>query len=273
MNNDYLQREDAPFGAGVWAKIDETVVGAAASQLTVRRLIEIEGPYGLGLKALTTTDEAVAVECDCDSAAIVSLSPALPVPTITASFALPARDLASFEQTGLPFDLRAAADAALACARQEDDLLLNGLPDYGVPGLLTHPGAASVELKPWAKPGDAFATVLEAVNTLDGNGLHGPYALALAPARYNGLFRLYPDGGPTEMEQLQMLVTGGLIKAPALTDGGVLVAVGKQFVSLVVGQDLATAYMGPLCGDLAFCLRESLVLRVSLPGAICVIGS
>lgn len=268
MSADFLQRDQAPFGAAVWANIDEAVVGAAKAQLTGRRLLDTEGPYGLGLKSLSGGDQKRE---GCGGVSL-SVSPTSPVPAITCGFSLPARDVANFEATGLPLDLSRPAQAAIACARQEDHLIFNGLPDLGLPGLLNVPGAAAVALRAWASPGDAFANILEAANALDAAGLHGPYALAANPALYNGLFRLYPDGGPTEMDQMAALVTGGIIKAPALAAGAVLLAVGKQFASLVLGQDLVAGFVGPDCGDLGFCLMESLALRVAVPAAVCVIA-
>ncbi|MEN6643431.1 MAG: family 1 encapsulin nanocompartment shell protein [Armatimonadia bacterium] len=267
MNVDYLDRAEAPFGPDVWAKLDETVVGAASSQLTGRRLLEIEGPHGLGLKSIAGPDEDLIGDVE----STVCLSPVTPVPTIKHSFTLPMRDVANYETTGVLFNVRAVATAAIQVARREDDIIFNGIPDHGIPGLLNISDAATINLNPWTEPGMAFENIMEAVNVLDDRGLHGPYALALSPPLYNALFRLYPNGGPAELEQVRMMVTGGIIKSPSIANGGVLVAVGKQFLSLVIGQDLVTAYVGPQCGEFEFCLMESLVLKVALPQAVCAI--
>lgn len=267
MNVDYLDREAAPFGAEVWTRIDETVVGTARTQLTGRRLLELEGPHGLGLKSIAGPDE----DLFCDVEAAVCLSPVTPVPTIKHSFTLPMRDVANYETTGVVFNVRAISVAAMAVARREDDLIFNGLPDRGLSGLLNVPDSATISLQEWSEPGRAFDNIMEAVNVLDDAGLRGPYALALSPPLYNTLFRLYPNGGPTEMEQIAMMVTGGIIRSPVIENGGVLIAVGRQFLSLVVGQDLVTAYVGPQCGEFEFCLMESAVLKVSLPQAVCAI--
>jgi uncharacterized linocin/CFP29 family protein len=268
MSVNYLDRESAPFGPDVWDKIDEAVVGAATAQMSARRLLEVEGPYGLGLRSIAGADEDLV----SDSGATVCLSPATPVPTIRHEFKLPVRSVAAFEADGLPFDMRDVANAAIAVAHREDEIILQGLPKRGIAGLLNAPGIGAVKLEPWTDPGKAFENILSAVNVLDKKGLHGPYALALAPPLYNSLFRLYPNGGPTELEQVHMLVTGGIIKADALSKGGVLVATGKQFLSIVLGQDLMTAFIGPDCGEFCFCIMESAVLKVSLPQAVCVIG-
>jgi uncharacterized linocin/CFP29 family protein len=56
MANKYLARDDAPFGSEIWEILDKTMVEAAKSQLTGRRLLHIEGPYGVGLKAIPLQD-------------------------------------------------------------------------------------------------------------------------------------------------------------------------------------------------------------------------
>lgn len=268
MNTDFLDRQSAPFGPDVWAKIDQAVIGAASAQLSARRLLDMEGPYGLGLKSISGPDEDIETEAH----ATVCVSPTIPVPTIRYPFTLPMRDVADYERGGIIFNLRAIATAAIAMAHREDEMIFNGMPERGIPGLLNATESAGVHLEQWTEPGMGFNNIMEAVNVLDSRGLHGPYALALAPSRYNALFRIYTNAGITEYEQVKSLIGGDIVKASALNDGGVLVATGRQFLSLVFGQDLVTAYAGITCGEYEFCLMESVVLKVSLPSAICTIG-
>jgi ATP-dependent exoDNAse (exonuclease V) beta subunit len=47
----------------------------------------------------------------------------MPVASVQAWFSLPVRDIAHFEQTGLPFDATAISKAAIACAQEEDRIL------------------------------------------------------------------------------------------------------------------------------------------------------
>lgn len=263
MANKYLAREDAPFGADVWGALDEAMVEAAKGQLVGRRILELEGPYGLGMKSVPMKDEATA------SGLVVSKT--LPLAMIQEAFDLGARDLANYEKEGITLDRSAVAEAAIAVARQEDELVFQGSDELDVPGLLTVDGAGSVTLSAWDEVGAAVEDLIEAMTVLDTAGFHGPYTLALAPARYNSLFRRYERGNQTEMEHVRQMVTDGVHKAPVLEDGGVLVATGRQYASIVMGQDMTIGFVGPEGDRVAFTISETLVPRIRRPSAICIL--
>ena len=269
MSEKFLHRGDAPFSEKVWERIDEAVTIAAKGQLSGRRLLHVEGPYGLGLKSVPTPDKVV--KGGTEESAKVLAGSITPVAAIQSGFCLSARDIAAFEEAGLPLDLRAAAAAAIACAKEEDTLIFNGSKPLGVEGILTAKGTQSLKLKPWDEVGAAAGDVIQAVTLLDNAGFHGPYTLGLAPSLYNLLFRRYPQGDKTEIEHLGVLVTDGIVKASAATSGGVLLASGTQFASLVLGQDLLTAFVGPSERDYEFVVSESIALRLMEPAAVCVL--
>lgn len=265
----FLHRDDAPFGEAVWAQIDETVVQAAKSRLTARRLLSTDGPFGLGLKALPGADQVV--DAPAEGGVRILAADTLPLATIAAEFSLARRDLAAFEERGAMLNLTPVAEAALACARQEDDLLFHGSKALGVDGLFTAKGAESHKLNEWSAPGKASDDLIAAVTRLDHAGFHGPYALALAPDRYNLLFRRYESGNTTEMEHLRGLIADGILKAPALKTGGVLIATGRQYASIVLGQDLAAGFVGPAGQEYQFTLSETLALRLQAPASVCAL--
>ena len=261
MTSRYLSREDAPITPELWKILDDTAIQAAKSVLAGRRLLHIEGPYGLGMKAVPLSDSEVKPG--------FLTSPSLPVSLIFKSFTLGKRNLASYERDGIALDLGALAQAALDVARLEDALIFEGAA--GVPGLLAVGGANAVQLSDWGSVGKAAEDIIEAVSALDSAGFHGPYGLGLAPSRHNLLFRLYPNGTISELEHLRTIVTDGVFKAPVLGDGGVVLATGRQFASIVLGQDLAVGFVGPVAEELEFSVSESLVLLIRQPQAICIL--
>jgi uncharacterized linocin/CFP29 family protein len=268
MTNKYLGREDAPFGDSVWEQMDGAMIAAAKSQLVGRRLLHIEGPYGLGLKMVPMDDAVIAA--GGEGAPEVVASTSIPLALVRTVFTLGARDLASYERDGVALDLANVAQAATACARLEDDLIFHGSAELNGPGLLNAAGNKA-KLSTWAKVGDAADDIIKALTALDDSGFHGPYTLALAPSRYNLLFRRYRQGKQTEMGHLKMMATEGIFKAPILQDGGVLLASGKPFASIVLGQDMMIGFIGPSGGELEFSISESLALRIRQPESICVL--
>lgn len=269
MSEQYLNRGDAPFGAGVWEAIDSAVVGAAQSQLAGRRLMHTLDPYGLGLKALPFGDRPV--QSSTVEGVTVNSSCMIPVAMIHSEFSLSVRDVAAYEQAGLPLDLDPAVKAALALARQEDQIIFNGLRPLGTAGLLDTPRVRSIKMRPWNVVGDAVQDILSAVSELDAGGFLGPYALALTPKSFNHLFRLYPQSDTTEMEHARQIVTDGIIKAPALPGGGVLIDTSGPFANVVLGQDMMTSFVGPGPAQYQFSILESVALWVRVPEAICVL--
>lgn len=261
MMNTYLSREDAPIDAETWNLLDSTMVEAARTILAGRRILEIEGPYGLGLKAIPLMD------CKGEEGTIAS--PVVPVNLVQKTFLMSKRDLAAYERDRLPLNLDGVATTAIACARLEDSLIFQGAA--GWPGLLTTEDAAELKLSSWNTVGKAADEIIRGVTQLDNAGFHGPYTLALSPARYNLLFRRYPQGSTTELEHIREIVTSGVVKAPILAKGGVLIASGRQFISIVLGQDMTVGFIGPVGTELEFSISESLALMIRQAGAICAL--
>lgn len=261
MDTTYLGRGDAPLSEETWKLLDTAMIEAAKSQLTGRRLISIEGPYGFGLKAVPLNDYEIAEG--------ITASPFLPVNLVTTSFFLSKRDIAAFERDRLVLDMEPVARAAMSCAAKEDGIVFSGIGD--VPGLLGTEGSSSLSLAKWDKVGTAADQIISAVTKLDDAGFHGPYCLGLTPSRYNLLLRRYPQGDGTELDHIRSILGGDVVKAPALMSGGVLLASGKQYCSIVIGQDMSIGFAGPAGDAYEFSVSESLALYIRAPEAICVL--
>ena len=267
---DELNRAQAPFGAAVWRLIDEAAVAAARERLTGRRFLEIEGPFGTGLTAIEVGNDEYCREPQPGEAGAV-FGRALPVPMLRKSFRLSIRRLAAHVANGQPLDLKPVEDAAEAVADREEEFVYRGSGDAAarLRGLQTIEGRQELAGGDWAAIDRALEDVLAAVTRLDDAGFRGPYALALAPALYNGLFRLYPGSDVLQLEHLRRLCTRGIFKAPI--EGGVLV--DARAGVLIIGQDLRAGYEGQDGVHYRLYLSESLVLRIDDPAAVCTIGA
>lgn len=258
--------QSAQVSADIMEKIEATAVAAARDILTGRRLLDVEGPYGLGLTTVEVGNDDLCRQPGPDEASAV-VSHAVSMPMIYRRFALSKRRISAFEEMGQPLNLKAAADAAQAVATREEEFIYQGQPAFRLPGLLTVEGRNTLQGGDWSQVDQVLDDVIAAVNILDGKGYRGPYGLALAPAFYNGLFRRYAGTNLLQIEHLKRLCTRGIVKAAIV--GGVLVA--PEVGSLVIGQDLQVSYLGPDAAHYNFTVSESLVLKVEAPDAICVI--
>jgi len=265
---DYLNRGQAPFGDAVWAQIDNAAVEAAQGLLTGRRFLEIEGPYGPGLTTIEVgNDDYCRQPAEGEAGAV--MGHALSVPMLRKSFRLSIRRVASYLDNGQPLNIMPAQDAAEALAAREEDFIYNGQPNMNLPGLLTVDGRNTHKGGDWSGVDQALNDVLAAVTTLDEAGFRGPYALALEPVLYNGLFRRYPDSDMLQLEHLRRLCTNGIYKASI--KGGVLV--DQRVGALVLGQDLMAGYANQDGIHYHLYVSESLVFRIDEPKAICTIDA
>ena len=75
----------------------------------------------------------------------------------------------------------------------------------------------------------------------------------------------------TELEHIRQIVTDGVVKAPGIPGGGVLVDTSGPFANIVLGQDLMTAFVGPAPGEYQFSIFETVTLWLRVPQAVCVL--
>jgi uncharacterized linocin/CFP29 family protein len=252
--------------------IDEAALGAAKSQLAGRRLLEISGPYGFGYRAVDATERPAGGEVKRGEAtAVLSSAQLQPVPMLSAGFTVAMRDIAAAEEHGVRLELKSAVEAAIATAHLEDKLIFEGNTGLGIAGLMTVAGAAKVKLGNWGDVGKAADDLIAAVNALDAAGFPGPYTAALAPSLYNALFLRYPQSDMLQMEHAREIITGGMVKAATLKSGGVVMQAGKHVATIMVGQDMTVAYVGPSGTSYEFVVVESLAPRVFIPEAVCVL--
>jgi uncharacterized linocin/CFP29 family protein len=265
---DYLNRQAAPFGPDLWEHIDAAAVRAARDMITGRRFLAVEGPYGVGLTSVEVGNDDFCRQPAPDEAGAV-MGRAISVPMLRKDFRLSIRRVASYQSMGQPLNVLPVETAAEAVAKREEEFVYYGQPDFRLPGLLTAEGRQHRDGGDWADLDQALEDVLAAVNALDAKGFRGPYALALAHALYNGLFRRYAGTDMLQLEHLRRLCQCGVYKAPI--EGGVLVdpRVGR----LVIGQDLMAGYAHQDGVHYHLYVSESIVLMVEEPQAICTIST
>ena len=276
---DFLDRNAAPLTEAEWNNIDESVVKAASRMLIGRRVVEVLGPLGSGVYSIPYSifsgkkgagidmvgenDDFVV---EADRRATVNL------PILYKDFKIMWRDVEADRHLGLPLDVTTAAVAANFVAVQEDNLIFNGNAELGQEGLCTVSGRQTLAIGDWEQSGQALADVVKAVGALSQAGHYGPYAMVVSPVLYGRMVRVFANTGMLELDQVKALISGGVYYSNVISGNkAVVLATGSHNISLAVGQDMVTSYMGPANMNHVFRVLETAALLVRRADAICTL--
>jgi uncharacterized linocin/CFP29 family protein len=257
--SDYLMRDAAPIGDKGWEAIDEEVVEVVSKNLVARRFTRLVGPLGWGVEQAPVFglgDEA--------GAAAASDAPLyVPLLQLEQCFVLKAKHLAMAATSPFGYDKGPIAIAATRLAQAEDKLVLGGL--------LAAEGHLSAPLGDWDTMGGPFKAVASAQATMRAAGYDGPFAVVLDPGMFARLASLMQHGR-RELDLVEKLAGAGVFQSTQMPADTVMVTSPQPWnYDLVVGQDVATAYVGNESLNHRFQIFETLVLRIKRAGSVCVL--
>src|SRR5207237_2539331 len=122
---DTLNRDRAPCRGEVWQMIDEAAASAARDQLTARRYLDLEGPFGVGLTTIEVGNDDYCRQPGPGEAGAI-MGRAIPLPMLRKSFQLSIRRVSAHVQNGQPLDLNPVQSAAEAVANREAEMIYSG---------------------------------------------------------------------------------------------------------------------------------------------------
>jgi uncharacterized linocin/CFP29 family protein len=261
MPPDLLKRDLAPIVPEAWKLIDAEAVRVLALDLAARKLVDFDGPHGIGLSAVSTGR--------------LELFPEKPVPEVSWGLRrvqplLELRTPIRLDIFELDLVARGAADpdltpvvqAAERVAQAEDHVVFAGYPRAGVTGIID---ASPHAPRPLGAPAGYPRVLLEAKETLRAAGVNGPYGLALGLRAYEEVYTAAEDGNPI-LRRIEQVVDGPIVRARGL-DGAVLLSLRGGDYALTVGQDLAIGYAYHERQTVELYLTESFTFRVLEPAA------
>lgn len=267
----YLSREILSASSEFWDQIDSTVINTAASVLTGRRFLHIFGPVGIGTESINVDDVSELDEVIKGGLITTKGRKYIEIPTIYDDFTLLAKDIEASKKSGYPLDLSKAIASAEACALSEDRLIYFGDTDSGYDGLITANGINKIKRKDWTVGENAFTDIASAIEVVAAKGIYGPYALSVSPDLYMQMHRLQEGTGLLEIDRVSKLLNGHVYNTPVLGKGtAVLVCADPRNMDLVIGQDMATAYLEQKELNHSFRILETVLLRIKRKQAIVV---
>jgi uncharacterized linocin/CFP29 family protein len=260
MNN--LHRELAPISEAAWADIEEETKRTLKRYLAARRVVDVNGPGGVGLSAVGTGhlktitapgDGIVARQRDVK--ALVELR----VP-----FELDRRQIDDVERGANDSDWQPAKDAAQKIAYAEDRAIFDGYAAAGIGGI--RQGTSNPVMTLPADVRHYPDAIAQALSQLRLVGVNGSYSVLLGADAYTALSESSDHGYPV-LEHIKKLVKDEIIWAPAVAGAFVLTTRGGDF-DLHIGQDVSIGYLSHTDSTVRLYLQETLTFLLLTTEAV-----
>jgi uncharacterized linocin/CFP29 family protein len=250
MNN--LHRELAPVSDEAWAQIEEEAARTFKRHLAGRRLVDVEGPVGVGFSAV---GRGRVQEIDPPGQGVQARQRLVaPLVELRAPFELSRDEIDDVARGAQDADWQPVKDAARQIAFAEDGAIFEGYPAADIDGIRQGSSNPPVILPADVK--DYPAAIAQALSQLRVAGVDGPYSVALSADAYTAVSETSDHGYPV-IEHLKRQLTGEIIWAPAISGAIVLTTRGGDF-SLHLGQDLAIGYLSHTDTEVRLYLQETL---------------
>ena len=250
MNN--LHRGLAPISDAAWAQIEEEASRTLKRYLAGRRVVDLQGPSGVGLSAvgtghlqnITAPGEGILAR-QREVKAMVELS----VP-----FDLDRQMIDDVERGANDSDWQPAKDAAKKIAFAEDGAIFEGYAAGGIHQGIRQGTSNPIEALP-ADVRNYPDAIAHSLSQLRLVGVNGPYSVLLGADEYTAVAEARDYGYPV-LEHLRRIVDGEIIWAPAITGAVVLTTRGGDF-DLHIGQDISIGYLSHTDAAVRLYLQES----------------
>jgi uncharacterized linocin/CFP29 family protein len=265
MNN--LHRELAPISDAAWADIEAETTRTLKRYLAGRRVVDVQGPGGVGLsavgtghfKTITAPGEGILAN-QREVKALVELR----VP-----FELDRQQIDDVERGAQDSDWQPAKDAAQKIAYAEDRAIFEGYPAGGIGGI--RQGTSNPILTLPTEVSRYPDAIAQALNQLRLVGVDGPYSLLLSSDAYTALAETSDHGYPV-LEHVKKLVKDEIIWTPAVTGAFVLTTRGGDF-DLHIGQDVSIGYLSHTDRVVRLYLQETLTFLLLTTEAAVALAS
>lgn len=258
----HLLRTHAPITDSAWKLLDNEARQRSLPALAARKLVDFSGPHGWEYSA-TNLGHVRPLGSRPGDGVLGFQRQVLPIVELRADFELSREQLRDADRGADDTDLGPLDQAAHQLAVAENVAVFHGWQD-----VLTGISEASPyePVRLGEAPSGYPRHVANAIDWLLGNGISGPYGLALGRDQYRRVVETAEHGGYPLLDHLRKILDGPIVWAPGV-DGAVVVSLrGGDFI-LDSGEDLSIGYDSHDSEVVRLYLEESFSFHVATPEA------
>jgi len=235
MNN--LHRELAPISSAAWAEIEEEASRSFKRNIAGRRLVDVKGPLGLDVDAVTR-GQRTKIDSPADGIQAF-LRHTQPMVELKVPFTVTREAIDNVDRGASDSDWDPVVRAARELALAEDRAIFEGYAAAQITGIAQESGVNSIALPDDVR--DYPEAISQAISKLRLASVDGPYSLALSAENYTRVNETSDHGNPVRDHLRRILVDGDIVWAPAI-DSGFLVSTRGGDFELSIGQDVSIGY-------------------------------
>ena len=257
-----LRRELAPISAAAWAEIEDQARRFLLNAISLRRVVDVSGPYGLDMGAVST-GRLVVPEEQPESSVRVGVNRVQPLIEARVPFELNLWELDNAERGARDIDVTPLENACWDLVRFEEQAVYHG---YAAADLEALTEAAQQEPVSFGGELSSFLNALvQGLTRLRQSMVEGPYALLVPESIWRYLSSVV-DGRPL-LRNVEYLLGGPVILSPFIPEAMLLSLRGGD-LELVLGEDVSIGFETVTAQTVRLYLTESFTFRVLDPNVM-----
>lgn len=251
---DIFKRDLAPISDEAWAEINARAEEVINSQLTTRKSLKVNGPFGLSFTSVPTGRLDILDNKNSNVRLGVYNNKSLLETRV--SFELSKWELDNILRGTKDVDLGALENVAKEIARFEDDVIYNGHKGAGIQGLLNEAGHhVDVKLESQAILSAVSKTLIELRNAF----VQPPFNFVVGEAMYDALNKVH---GSRLLKNIIEELIGGEVIVSEMIQGGLLLPLNHDDIEFTIGQEYTIGYESDNRDYVKLFLMNSFTLRV-----------
>lgn len=255
-----LYRDLAPISSEAWEEIDERAEEVLRSQLTARKVVNVNGPKGADY---TVISEGRLVDVEEKGNICYANYQVLPLTEARIEFSMKRWELDNIIRGAKDVDYSPLEEAAKEMARFEEEAVFNGLKDSIIKGICEEAKGESIKFGD--KPKDMLGAVTQGLIKLQDAFADRPYTLVASPEVYKKI--MSQDTGYPFEDKIKKIIGGDIILNHVI-DGAYLLPTNHEDLEFTIGRDFSIGYQAHDIEKVRFFITESFTFRVLDPEII-----
>lgn len=262
-----LNRSQAPFGNGVWTEI-ETVLGEFLSKrLNIRSVIDFND-------TITYDDDAIPTkelqEVSNKKGLTVSTREPIKIIEVKKTFNISKSVIEHIKRGVVDYDDKELMSAANEFATIENNMILQGLDEANITGIIKDPEVESIEAK---STKDILASVAKSLGVFNKNFVDGEYKLVISSGTLAKLYTEFFDGISVKAKLDDILGAGNIMVNEDIGDDtAILLSQRGGDFEFFSGLDISIGFEKETDKNVTLFLIQTCAFRILGPEAAIVIN-